>query len=348
MLPLQLISRNKTYFILALFIAIIGIIILGCIFLPSLFYDQWIWKYYWGPIVADATPNTSTVIYNGVAAKEGYTIVSEITYGVLLVLALYGIYSLLKKLHITVNWVFCLSLIPYIIFGSVSRVLEDTGYFSEPWIYWFISPLIYVQTTLYALFFLLLGYYIEQRVKNKRITLAKIIFLGGLFILLPCIYLITQWILGDQWGESYGVRFDVLVIILSITSLIVGIVYILAKKYLKNSNLNVYSNPLNLSMIFGHLLDGITSYVSIYDPLNMALPSYIEKHPASDFLMQLWPPLFPIVKFILILFIIYVFDIVYKDDLKSHRNLVGLLKIGILILGFSPGLRDLLRVTLGV
>jgi uncharacterized membrane protein len=101
-------------------------------------------------------------------------------------------------------------------------------------------------------------------------------------------------------------------------------------------------------MLAGHLIDGITSYVSIYDPLQMGLPSYIEKHPASNSLMELWPPLFPLVKFVLIILVIYVFDILYKKELERYSRLVNLLKIGIFILGVSPGLRDLLRVTMGV
>jgi uncharacterized membrane protein len=100
-------------------------------------------------------------------------------------------------------------------------------------------------------------------------------------------------------------------------------------------------------MLSGHLLDGITSYISIKDPFSMGL-HYAEKHPASNVLLDIWGPLFPIVKFVLIIVVIYVFDIIYKDELKNHLNLVNLLKIGILILGFSPGLRDLLRVTMGV
>jgi uncharacterized membrane protein len=96
------------------------------------------------------------------------------------------------------------------------------------------------------------------------------------------------------------------------------------------------------------MIDGLTSYVSIYDPLNMGIPQYLEKHPASDILMDVWPPLFPIVKFTLIIFVIYIFDILYKDELKNHLSLVNLIKIGVLILGLSPGLRDLLRVTMGV
>ena len=76
--------------------------------------------------------------------------------------------------------------------------------------------------------------------------------------------------------------------------------------------------------------------------------SYAEKHPASNVLLEIWGPLFPIVKFVLIIVVVYVFDVLYKDELKDHMTLVNLLKIGILILGFSPGLRDLLRVTMGV
>jgi uncharacterized membrane protein len=121
----------------------------------------------------------------------------------------------------------------------------------------------------------------------------------------------------------------------------VSAVYLVAWKYRKNDRLVVYKHPLNLSMLAGHLIDGITSYVSIYDPLQMGLPSYIEKHPASNSLMEAWPPLFPIVKFILIILVIYVFDVLYKKELERYSRLVNLLKIGIFILGVSPGRRKL-------
>ena len=76
--------------------------------------------------------------------------------------------------------------------------------------------------------------------------------------------------------------------------------------------------------------------------------SYAEKHPASNALLEIWGPLFPTVKFLLIIIVIYVFDILYKEELKNHLTLVNLIKISILILGFSPGVRDLLRATMGV
>lgn len=383
---------------------ILGGIIVGWIVNPTLIYDQWIWKYYWGPVVSDAAGYPVT--YNGITAYEGYTYVSEITYGILLLISIYAVYQLLKKLKIKVDWRFCLALLPYIIYGPVTRVLEDAEYFTEPIVYWFISPLIYVQIAVTVIFFLLFGWYLQHRFSSNRLpvwtpyalllaalnsvyifiyfsdlhygayiihpiiflllsiisllpqvyywyhhqstTINTVVFSSGLLILLPTLYLIGRWIVGDQWDVTQGVRFDVFLLISGLISLILFGVYITGKN-LKNQDLsNAFTQPLNLSLFVGHLIDGITSYVSIYDPLNMGLPAYIEKHPGSDFLLELWPPLFPIVKFLLIVLIIYFFDVVYKKELYQYSRLVNLLKIGILILGFSPGVRDLLRVTMGV
>ena len=337
-------NEYKRVIFLSIFLIIIGIIFVGSLLMPSLFYDQWIWKYYWGPVVADASAGTA--IYNGIEAQEGYTIVSELTYGLLVIIALYLIYKILKKLEITVDWRFALALMPYILFGPVSRVLEDTGYFNPPLVYWFISPLIYLQITIYALFFLYLGHYLEKKFNSPKVTVNRILFTGGLIFLVPSSILILGWIFGYRWGDTSGIHLDVFLIVVGLVLLIVALVYLFAH-YVKKEELKVYKNPLNLTMLGGHLIDGITSYISIKDPFAMGL-YYSEKHPASNLLLETWGPLFPIVKFLLIIIVIYMFDILYKDELKDHLTLINLLKIGILILGFSPGMRDIIRVLMGV
>jgi uncharacterized membrane protein len=401
----EMFQKNRTVISVGILFSILLIIIAGCILLPALFYDKWIWKYYWGPIVSDAAGHS--VSYNGISAQEGYTVISEITYGIILVIALYVIYKFLKKLKIVIDWRFCLALMPYILFGPVTRVLEDADYFSEPAIYWFISPLIYLQIAAYALFFVIIGYYFEKLSKKTDkthflvypavlllglnmlvtmiwifgskyslypiepvifyiastvaltpliytyfkqiiITVNTILLSGGLLFLMPSLYLTARWIAGEQWSFSQGIRFDVFVLIFGLVVSITAAVYLISRRYKDSEKFSAYKNPLNLSMIAGHMIDGITSYVSIYDPLKMDLPLYMEKHPASNTLMEIWPPLFPIVKFILIIVVIYIFDVLYYDELKNYRVFVNLLKIGILILGLSPGLRDLLRVTMGV
>jgi uncharacterized membrane protein len=338
-------KKNEIKFSVYILLLIIILIILAVILMPSIFYDQWIWKHYWGPVVADAAGGVA--YHNGVRADEGYTILAEITYGLILIFALYGLFRLFKRLKIKINWGFALALMPYILYGPISRVLEDAEYFSEPIIYWFISPLIYLQIAFFAILFLLLGYYLENRYKNPNLTTNRVLFFGGLIFLLPSLYLVIRWIIGDQWSSTSGVRFDVFLIISVSVFLIVGGVFLLSNFMKNNKKFIVYKNPLNLAMLTGHLIDGLTSYISIKDPFNMGL-FYAEKHPASNFLLEIWGPLFPIVKFILIMVVIYIFDIYLKDELKNYMSLVNLLKICILILGFSPGVRDLLRVTMGV
>jgi uncharacterized membrane protein len=344
----EIYSRNQNIILVIIFISILLVIIGGVLLFPSIFYDNWIWKYYWGPVVADSLNSPDgTAIFNGVEASEGYTMVSELTYGIFVIIALFLIYKLLKRLKIEINWRFALALMPYIIFGPVSRVLEDSGYFKPPITYWFISPLIYLQIAIYAIIFLLLGYYLEKKYKKQKITVNKVVFIGGMVFLIPSIALITSWILGYQWGDTSGVRFDVFLIVIGLILLITSLVYLFAHFFKHKKELVVYKNPLNLAMLAGHLLDGITSYISIKDPFSMGL-YYSEKHPASNFLLEVWGPLFPIVKFLLIIIVIYVFDILYREELRKYSGLINLLKIAILILGFSPGLRDLLRVTMGV
>jgi uncharacterized membrane protein len=342
-------KKNPTNFALYLLLIIIGIIIAGVILVPSIFYDNWIWKYYWGPVIADSYNSASgTASHNGVITNEGYTMVSEITYGIILIFAIYLIYKLLKKLEIKVDWRFALVLMPYILYGPITRVLEDTGFFDEPFVYWFISPLIYLQTAFLAIFFLLIGYYFEKKFKITKINVNSVLFVGGFILLISSLIPIAQWLTGDRWGITTGIRFDIFELIIGIIISITGIIFAIGFIFRKNENIAKLKNPLNLAMIFGHLLDGITSYISIKDPLNMSFITYTEKHPASNVLLEIWGPLFPIVKFVLIIVVIYVFDILYKKELKNYVSLVNLIKIGILILGFSPGLRDLLRVTMGV
>ena len=339
-------NQNKISITIGILSIVTAILIFGFIFLPTIFYDQFIWKYFWGPIVTDAMGYP--ISYNGILAEEKYTIISELIYGILIVIVLFGLYKLMKRWNISVNWIFCLSVIPYIIAGSVTRVLEDSEFFIEPVVYLFITPIIYFQILLWVLLFLIIGYYIQNIFKNRYLNVNTVLFLGGTIFLIPFLYFTFQWLIGNQWGNIYQVRFDVFALVILLVFSVIFAVFLISKLFNKYKIFSIFSQPLNLAMITGHMIDGITSYVSIYDPLKMGLPSYYEKHPASDFIMNIWPPLFPIVKFLLIIIVIYIFDVVYKEEFENYPRLVNLLKIGIFILGFAPGLRDLLRVLMGV
>lgn len=340
------IGKNVIY-ILILF-AILSFFIVGYILFPSLFYDQFIWKYFWGPIVSDV--KGYTVYYHGIPAADKYTLVSEIIYGVIVITVLFLLYRLLTRWNIVVDWRFWSAILPFVFIGSVTRVLEDSNFLREPYGYWFVAPIIYINILLWTLLFFLLGFYLHKHF--PKITINRFMGTGGWILSIPFIWFIVQWMFGYKWNSSLGSRIDVLMLVLTMVSSILIVIFViskvLSKKFKDNKFITPFREPLNLSMIGGHLIDGLTSYISIYDPFNMGLPSYSELHPASNLLMNIWPPLFPIVKFILIVAIILLLDVVYAENSERYRNLINLLKIGIFILGFAPGTRDLLRVTMGV
>jgi uncharacterized membrane protein len=330
-------------------IALAGVIVFFFLWFlfPEVVYDQFIWKYFWGPILSDGLGKS--VSYNGVSAAPKFTIVSEITYGIVVAGALYGIYRLLKKWDITLDFSFFLGLFPFILYGSFARALEDTQLFTEPLVFWFVTPLIYIQALILTLLSLFLAVHLHRIRRLSKWSISRIVGCIGSLILLPFLYYILLWMTGSTWSDFDGLYPNVFLLVIILCIGITLAVYLIAK-YVESfwKDAHVFSNPMNLCMIFGHQLDGIASYISIYDPLHMGLPVYIEKHPASNFLMQFWPPLFPIAKFFLIIGIIYVLDVLYKEELKTQKLFINLLKIGIFILGFAPGLRDLLRVMMGV
>lgn len=367
-------------------ISIFLLLILYILF-PDVVYSQFIWKFFWGPVVADAIGHE--VSYKGVIAREGYTLVSEVVYGMIALVCIYYMYRFLKLLKLSIDWKFCLSLLPFILFGSITRVLEDAHLFKIPLSYWFISPLIYIQIALYVVFLLVLSRVAEKikRAEPKTILLLTLptgyliswffikdfvlfdlhplvaflisfaillaylprmrkvgfdakefLFFSGLILLSFSIYPVIHWNPSD-------VRLDFFSLNLGLVS---AIVLTLALGCRLKEGLKVFSQPFNVSMVFAHLLDGTTSYLSIYDPFNLGLPLYGEKHPIPSYLMGIsGGVLYPVIKLVLVMLIIYILDILYAKELERHGDMVNILKIAIIILGLAPGTRDLMRVTLG-
>lgn len=116
----------------------------------------------------------------------------------------------------------------------------------------------------------------------------------------------------------------------------------------------LFALGINLALVFGHLIDGLSTWVALNDPLGFGIPQYSEKHPFSEFLLRYWNGfLFPAAKLAMVLVVAWLLDREPKPDETGpapadERNLVGLVKMAIFVLGFAPGLRDLLRLSMGV
>src|SRR5437867_10998490 len=70
----------------------------------------------------------------------GYDVPKTLAYGTVLIIAVYLIFLVLKKLKIEIDQRLFLSVSPYIVLGGILRVMQDAGILTS---YWLVTPGIY-------------------------------------------------------------------------------------------------------------------------------------------------------------------------------------------------------------
>jgi len=360
----------------AVIIVVIAVIALLFILFPSIFWDHFLWKYFWGPIVADAE-SVYTVYYNGVEATAGYNWINTATYALLTILALYIAYKHLRTGKESDFKKFFFSLIPLIIYGSIARVLEDADLFvSLPLRAFFISPLIYVQIFLLFISVVLTAVLLE---KTKTKNLGTIFAIVAITIVIPFsgsflevginpIYLVLvsfmSILLTFKFRSWHHQSF-----IFSLFLLLLALYYVFywfmveQWSYTKGTDpvillcclaipfavaLVIFLIPfrfteflkdkLSLGSIFAQMLDASATYIGI------DFFGYYEKHVLPSFLIGASESalvMFPI-KLIIVVLVLYLL----KDEKDAWIN--NIIKMMIIIFGLAPGTRDMLRIAMGV
>ncbi len=183
---------------MVLILGVIVVLSLGCLFLPEIFWDKFIYRYYWGPVEVDALESGPVIQSDGYVINQGYTLISEITYGILLILALFGIYKLLKRFKIQIDLRFVLSALPYFFLGGTLRVLEDAELYKEPFVYFFISPLIYFVIGALILGVLLFAVFLGK--KKSYSQKKKLILAGMIWLVFNVVYILIYLFNADSFN----------------------------------------------------------------------------------------------------------------------------------------------------
>jgi uncharacterized membrane protein len=392
--------------IMIIFIPII-VITIGCIILPEIFYDQFIWRYFWGTIEADAKEQSFGEV------DESYNPVNTIAYAFILIAVIYWLYKMFKKFKIDLDIKFFIAIIPFIILGSLTRALEDAELFFAPIVYLFIAPIIYIfigvgviglillaegirrycsknglekgfqvivwvhviSNLVYLCFyfffndqfsyilnpivpillsiFILLVYWKYLLIK-RIFELPIFIFSIGLWLLLIGMIVLSQWQSIPSWSAAYldanpgkdvQIRLFVFLGVFVLTIFATFLVYIIAKLLIKKyPRIIAFTAGVNLTLFFGHFLDASATFIAVdFFP-------YDEKHVLPNFMIQVFntAAVMYVLKAAIIIAVVYFIDIQYKNDFKGNPTLTGLVKIAILVLGLAPGLRDVLRLGMGV
>ena len=266
-------------------------------------------EYYIDPIIYDA----------------GYNPVNTLTWGILLCISIFGILKLLEKLRIKIDQRFIITALPYMLVGSTLRVMEDVDMFAPPLKYLFVTPLIFFLITAVCIVILLALTELRKMGKIGDLGLSFLYVGAGWEALCLFALLSTQEI----------AKFWVLPAVLGIATPMAIAIYLIARRFGM-----IWMEGINAAIIWAHLFEATSTFVGV-DFLG-----YGEKHVLSTFMID-WigtgAVMYPL-KLLIILPALYIIERHLSEEPKTSN----LAKLAILMLGLAPGLRNMLRMMLGI
>jgi len=238
--------------------------------------------------------------------KTGYDVPKTFTYAIVLILAVFLIFKILKKVKVRIDKRLAIAISPYIIFGSSLRVLEDLGLINS---YFIITPGIYLFIFLICFSVLLISLLIEKR---KGIPYFKTSFTFGLILVA---LILPQFKVVNFRG--------LLLVVISFIPWVLLFWKILKKWDLTNRMVSLFQ-----------MFDASTTFVAVN------FFRYSEQHIFPTYLINIFGPIsFLFAKLIVIVSILILIDRFSKD--KEFNNY---LKLIIGILGAATGTRDFIRL----
>jgi uncharacterized membrane protein len=271
---------------------------------------------------------------------QAYNVVDTLTYAIILVLGVYLLYrwmsssTYMADIGFKFDQTFILATVPYVILGGLVRVIEDTGMITSDWRFLLVTPLIY-----FVLFFFTIGMmFLSRYLTLKGITGSFITFYafaGTLAVVVSSLILLA-------WSTTHnGVDFFILAIIPLMAVAATVIVWAVMRYALVWTYVN---DPLYLTLLFGQLLDAsATSYGIDFHPH----VQYVEQHVVGSALIDMTGTafvMFPL-KLLVLFPAVYVMQMYRKEANPAFWHLVLLAMI---VVGFAPGVRDMVRMVLYV
>jgi uncharacterized membrane protein len=286
--------------------------------------SDFIYKYYIDPITQG----------------QAYNIVDTLTYAIILVVGVYLLYrwlttsTWLADIGFEINQGFILATIPYVILGGVMRVIEDTGMITGPAKFLLITPLIYFVLFVFTVGMMFLSLFL---VKQGMVARFNVFYAGaGVFALVVSCLVLAAWSTTHQ-GADLFILFIIPFMALCATTVVWAFMrYVLSWAYV--------ADPLYITLLFGQLLDAsATSYgIDLHPSVQ-----YVEQHVVGGTLIEATGTafvMFPL-KLVVLFPAIYIMELYRKEANAAFWHLVMLAMI---VVGFAPGIRDMVRMVLYV
>lgn len=264
---------------------------------------------------------------------EAYTLVDTLTYALILIAAVYLLYRGLRRYGIAIDDELVLATLPYVVFGGLLRVVEDTGMITSDLRFLLITPLIFFVVALIAGVALFGGKIAENAgIVSRYSKVYAGVGIAGSFLSGAALV----WFGLTETTIALGVLAAILTLA-AVTSVALWafLAYVLKWGYV--------SNLLYKLLIFGHMLDAsATSYGIDLHPVH-----YVEQHVVGGALIDATGTAFSmfLLKFAVIIPAVYVLELYRREGDTGFWHLILLAMI---IVGMAPGIRDLTRMVLYV
>ncbi|RCU47837.1 DUF63 family protein [Haloplanus salinus] len=364
--------RLWTGSVLALLVALIG----GSLLFPRTVYDGFVWHFFWGPVQADAKSAVCAIREGGAtrylyetaacsAAPEpvaypGYTLVSEVGYVVILLVALSGLVFLLRALDLGTDRELFFSLLPFVFFGGALRVVEDvTDAAADPLIGYPLNTLLISPVIYFTVFGVTLAAVVASAALADRNVVGdytRPLLGSGVAVLVATLFfLLWSAVAPDGPGTFYPQV--IVVILVGSTASAVGTWWLIERVA---PAVNAGTGRMGFVVVWGHAVDGVANVVGLDWMVALgAGPNLVPKHPVNRGIVEItgatlpadvlavtgdtWP--FLIVKLVAATVVVWLFD---EQIFDENPRYAILLMIAILAVGLGPGTRDMLRATFGV
>lgn len=246
----------------------------------------------------------SKVFIEPILYSEGYNPINTTVYAIIFVIAAFLTFKLLKKLKIKTDKRLAIAIAPFVVTGSLLRVLNDAGTVSS---FIFTTPMIYFLifgTTIVTLF---VSLYFQ---KKLNISYHKIMFVVGLSIASVAVNLL-------QLRNFYGALLD-------ISFFIPWPVIFYFVRW----------NAASKAVASIQMFDATTTFTSL------EFFNYREQHVVPNIFINLFGPF----SFIVLKAVAVIIVLVLIDKFSEEKEYANYLKLVIGILGAATSLRDFTRL----
>ena len=179
-----------------------------------------------------------------------------------------------------------------------------------------------------------------------KVEMSSLVLVQGAAMAMLALYYVVLWTSGDHWtAPKHPLAPGELAIIpgiaLACTVAVAAAFWALSRRW---TDAKAFFTPVALLLFASHFLDGTETY------RGLDIHGYSEKHVIPSLLIDATGTaavMLPL-KFLVVTAVVYLLDIAYKEDLKETPVLGWLVKVAIMVLGLAPGIRDMLRLAMGM